>query len=61
MTSINPASDFPENQPRAEGSKGRVLIVDDEANARNALAELMDDAGYSVMEPTSCRRAKSAR
>jgi DNA-binding NtrC family response regulator len=38
MTSIDAAS----------GSKGLVLIVDDEANARDALAELMDDAGYSV-------------
>ncbi|MBW1905738.1 MAG: DNA-binding response regulator, partial [Deltaproteobacteria bacterium] len=25
-----------------------MLIVDDEANARDALAELLDDAGYSV-------------
>jgi DNA-binding NtrC family response regulator len=57
MTSINPASDFPENQPRAEGSKGQVLIVDDEANARNALAELMDDAGYSVSTAADGRTA----
>jgi CheY-like chemotaxis protein len=26
----------------------RVLVVDDEANARNALGELLDDAGYDV-------------
>ena len=57
MTSINPASDSPQNQPRAKGSKGRVLIVDDEANARNALAELMDDAGYSVSTAADGRTA----
>src|SRR6185436_1306291 len=28
--------------------KGRILIVDDEANARMALAELLRDEGYSV-------------
>jgi DNA-binding NtrC family response regulator len=27
---------------------GRILIVDDEANARNALAELLRDEGYAV-------------
>jgi DNA-binding NtrC family response regulator len=29
-------------------SKGRVLVVDDEVNARNALAELLKDEGYAV-------------
>ena len=57
MTSINTASGVPENQPSEEGSKGRVLIVDDEANARNALAELMDDAGYSVSTAADGRTA----
>src|SRR5262245_39848930 len=28
--------------------RGRILIVDDEANARTALAELLRDEGYSV-------------
>src|SRR5579871_4786825 len=29
-------------------SKGRILIVDDEVNARTALAELLRDEGYAV-------------
>jgi DNA-binding NtrC family response regulator len=29
-------------------SKGRILVVDDEANARTALAELLSDEGYAV-------------
>ena len=29
-------------------AKGRVLIVDDEANARSAMAELLKEEGYSV-------------
>src|SRR3970040_1082715 len=29
-------------------SKGRILVVDDEANARLALAELLRDEGYDV-------------
>jgi CheY-like chemotaxis protein len=29
-------------------AKGRILIVDDEANARTALAELLRDEGYVV-------------
>ncbi|MGB0680480.1 MAG: sigma-54-dependent transcriptional regulator, partial [Polyangiales bacterium] len=31
---------------RLASSKGRVLVVDDEANARAALAELLEDEGY---------------
>jgi DNA-binding NtrC family response regulator len=59
MTSSNTASGFPETTNRAstEGSKGRVLIVDDEANARDALAELLDDAGYSVSTAADGRTA----
>ena len=59
MTSVNTASDLPQTtgQQSAESSKGRVLIVDDEANARNALAELMDDAGYSVSTAADGRTA----
>ncbi|MEB2310800.1 MAG: sigma-54 dependent transcriptional regulator [Sorangiineae bacterium] len=29
-------------------AKGRILVVDDESNARNALAELLKEEGYSV-------------
>ncbi|TFH26054.1 MAG: sigma-54-dependent Fis family transcriptional regulator, partial [Myxococcales bacterium] len=55
MTSTNAASQF--HKVSAQGSKGRVLIVDDEANARSALAELMDDAGYSVTTAADGRTA----
>ena len=41
----------------APARKGRVLVVDDEANARNALAELLDDAGYSVSTAADGRTA----
>lgn len=34
--------------PHPPGARGRVLIVDDEANARTALAELLRDEGYIV-------------
>jgi len=59
MTSVNTASDLPDRgeQSNAPTSKGRVLIVDDEANARNALAELLDDAGYSVSTAADGRTA----
>src|SRR6478752_2494511 len=33
---------------RVTQSKGRVLVVDDEANARTALSELLRDEGYAV-------------
>src|SRR5262245_58505216 len=32
--------------PTMSQDRGRVLVVDDEANARNALAELLRDEGY---------------
>ena len=44
----------PDTRPRSKGatrvteSKGRVLVVDDEVNARNALTELLRDEGYAV-------------
>ncbi|MGB3051881.1 MAG: sigma-54 dependent transcriptional regulator [Polyangiales bacterium] len=59
MTSVNTASALSGTAERAnvETSKGRVLIVDDEANARNALAELLDDAGYSVSTAADGRTA----
>ncbi|MBW2190960.1 MAG: sigma-54-dependent Fis family transcriptional regulator [Deltaproteobacteria bacterium] len=55
MTATDIASEFPKT--KRDGSKGHVLIVDDEANARNALAELMDDAGYSVSTAADGRTA----
>jgi DNA-binding NtrC family response regulator len=59
MTSANIASNLPEttNQPSVDSNKGRILIVDDEANARTALAELLDDAGYSVSTAADGRTA----
>ncbi len=30
------------------GSSGRILVVDDEANARTALGELLREEGYQV-------------
>jgi nucleotide-binding universal stress UspA family protein/CheY-like chemotaxis protein len=33
---------------RAMESKGRILVVDDEVNARTALTELLHDEGYTV-------------
>ena len=44
----------PDIRPRSKGalrvmeSKGRILVVDDEVNARNALLELLRDEGYAV-------------
>jgi PleD family two-component response regulator len=34
--------------PRPVENKGRILIVDDEVNARTALLELLRDDGYTV-------------
>ena len=59
MTSASTATDLPEASQKSvpSASKGRILIVDDEANARNALAELMDDAGYSISTAADGRTA----
>ncbi len=38
-------------------NKGRVLVVDDEANARNALAELLQDEGYVTEVAADGRQA----
>ena len=58
MTSVTSAAELPRTAERpTEGSKGRILVVDDEANARNALAELLDDAGYSVSTAADGRTA----
>ena len=45
---------IPDIRPTSKGalrimeSKGRILVVDDEVNARTALLELLRDEGYSV-------------
>ena len=59
MTSVTTASELADSteQAKAASSKGRVLIVDDEVNARSALAELLDDAGYSVSTAADGRTA----
>src|SRR5882757_7397298 len=33
---------------RSPGGRGRILIVDDEANARAALSEILHDEGYTT-------------
>ncbi len=54
MTTVNIASELPKKEPLQDlkptvaGSTGRILVVDDEANARSALAELLEDTGYMV-------------
>ena len=37
-----------ETTPESEPRKGRVLVVDDDADGREALALLLADEGYSV-------------
>jgi DNA-binding NtrC family response regulator len=37
--------------------RGKVLVVDDEANARNALAELIEEEGYETATAADGRRA----
>lgn len=54
MTRLHEATQLPITRPGQEGmpttstSAGRVLVVDDEANARSALAELLEGAGHMV-------------
>jgi len=58
MTSLNAVSEVARSSSRrADTQKGKILIVDDEANARNALAELLDDAGYAVSTAADGRTA----
>ena len=58
MTSLTSPSEIAQNDPRrADTKKGKILVVDDEANARNALAELLDDAGYEVSTAADGRTA----
>src|SRR5690606_19383887 len=47
-----------EDHPHAMStSKGRILIVDDEANAREALAEMLADEGYETEAASDGLRA----
>jgi DNA-binding NtrC family response regulator len=49
MSAVNIASNaHPGGAPRAMETKGRILVVDDEVNARTALVELLRDEGYGV-------------
>ncbi len=59
MTSVTTAPNLSEasQAPTVDTAKGRILVVDDEANARNALAELLDDAGYAVSTAADGRTA----
>ena len=41
-------------------AKGRILVVDDEANAREALAELLADEGYEVQTAADGQKALHA-
>jgi len=43
--------------PMSGVDKGRVLVVDDEANARTALAELLDEEGYVTETASDGRKA----
>ncbi|MBC7172979.1 MAG: hypothetical protein H5U40_11145, partial [Polyangiaceae bacterium] len=38
-------------------TRGRILIVDDEANAREALAELLADEGYETATASDGQKA----
>lgn len=42
------ASPIPHDSPPMSQHQGRILVVDDEANARNALAELLTEEGYET-------------
>ncbi len=58
MTSLTSASEIAETPlRRADADKGKILVVDDEANARSALAELLSDAGYAVSTAADGRTA----
>ncbi len=48
MTSTPPPADTSKASVRPSGARGRILIVDDEPNARTALAELLREEGYAV-------------
>lgn len=52
--SITPARTAKEHLPKREG---RILVVDDEANAREALAELLREEGYEVETASDGRKA----
>jgi len=50
----------PSNPAPRRSRPGRVLVVDDEANARNALAELLGDEGYETETAADGTKALSA-
>jgi DNA-binding NtrC family response regulator len=48
MTSTPPPPETSKPSVRPTGTRGRILVVDDEPNARTALAELLREEGYAV-------------
>lgn len=46
-------SEPPEDPPRPSGSKGAILLVDDETNVRTLVARILEREGYRVLEASN--------
>src|SRR5262245_15186206 len=53
-----PSLPSPKGAPQAVETKGRILIVDDEVNARTALCELLRDEGYVAESAADAFKAR---